>query len=290
MTTSPKIDVYESVTNRIIASLEAGTIPWQRPWRDSKNGSASEPFNAVSVRPYNGINLLILGTMPFPSLGWLTFHQALELGGSVRKGEKGTGIVFWKFSRVKDTDTGEEKTIPFARPYTVFNVDQCDGLDAAKLKTPAPPSPAETDINKIAANIGAIVKHGGNKAFFSPAHDFIGMPAIDAFKTIEGYQGTLAHELTHWTGHEKRLGREFGKRFGSDAYAFEELVAEIGSAFLCAKIGIPMEGLQHADYVANWLSVLKNNKKAVFLASSKARAASEFILGERAEDSEAIAA
>ena len=276
-------DIYQDVTDRIVKTLESGTVPWLRPWRDNKCGSALEPYNAATGRPYNGINLLILGTMPYADLGWLTFKQAKELGGSVRGGEHGTHVVFWKFEHQKDKETGEVKTVPFARMYTVFNVSQCDGLDANKLKRPAAPVAGSTDMNAVASRAGATVRHGGNKAFYTTKGDFIQIPSIEAFRTPELYQATLAHELTHWTGHKDRCAREFGKRFGDQAYAFEELVAEIGSAFLCARHGIALESLQHPAYVATWLEVLKNDKRAIFTASSKAKQATEFLTKEPAE-------
>lgn len=290
-----KRDIYEQVTTRIIAALESGTIPWLKPWKDSANGSIMgrgfEPYNAVSGRLYNGINSLILGCdVRFNARAWLTFKQAKELGGHVRKGEHGTLIVFWKFERKPDrNDPTKLVTVPFARGYTVFNVEQCEGLDTGKLKgpkLPPPPKAGEYDINAIAADRGAIVRHGGNRAFYAPSLDVIQMPSADAFKSSEHYRSTLAHELTHWTGHASRCNRDFSGRFGDSAYAFEELVAEIGSAFLCTRLGIAMEGLQHADYVANWLKVLKDDKRAIFTAASKARQACEFIMGtEEGEES-----
>ena len=283
-------DIYQEVTDRIVAALEQGTVPWLRPWRDNKTGSALEPYNAATGRPYNGVNLLVLGTMPYADLGWLTFNQAKELGGSVRKGDRGTGVVFWKFETREDPDTGEHKTVPFARLYTVFNVSQCDDIDPAKLKRPAAPVAGQTDMNTVASRVGAIVRHGGNKAFYTTAGDFVQVPSLDAFKTAEHYQATLAHELTHWTGHEKRCAREFGKRFGSEAYAFEELVAEIGSAFLCARNGVPLEDLQHANYLASWLKILKDDKRAIFTAASKAKQAAEFLMQDQAEAIEMAAA
>ena len=219
--------------------------------------------------------------------GWLTFKQAKELGGSVRKGEKGTQIVFWSFPKIKDAETGEEKVVPFAKGYTVFAVEQCDGLDAAKLKAPQPIVAGETNINLIAAAAGAQVRHGGSSAHYSPTGDYIQMPSVEAFESKDAYAGTLAHELVHWTGHQSRCDRQFGKRFGDDAYAFEELVAEIGSAFVCAQTGIPLEGLQHDRYVSSWLKVLKGDKRAIFTASSQAKKAAEFLL---AEEEEALAA
>lgn len=277
-------DIYEETTNRIVSALEAGTVPWNRPWRDGKASDGTLPFNAVSGRPYNGINVLILGTTPFGSLGWLTYKQAVSIGANVRKGEKGTLIVFWKFERRKDEKTGETKTVPFARGYTVFNVEQCDNVSPELLKIPAPPVPGEGGFLAIAEKHGANIKHGGNRAFFTPAGDFIQMPSAEDFLSPDHYQATLAHELTHWTGAEKRLNRQFGKRFGDQAYAFEELVAEIGSAFLCAGAGIALDSLQHPAYLANWLEVLKADKRAIFTAASKAKAASEYLTGDKAEE------
>lgn len=282
-------DIYQEVTDRIVAALETGTTPWLRPWRDGKSGSAIEPYNAVSGRPYNGINLLILGSMPYSSLGWLTFKQALELGGNVRKGERGTLVVFWKFDEYKKRgNDGSEtlKTSVMARGYTVFNVEQCENLNLSKIKAPTMPTIGETDMNALATRVGAIVRHGGDRAYYNAHQDFVQMPGLEAFKDTQNYQSTLAHELTHWTGHEKRCAREFGNRFGDRAYAFEELVAEIGSAFLCAKSGIELEGLQHPNYLANWLSVLKSDKRAIFTASSKAREAASFLMADRADEIE----
>lgn len=283
-------DVYQEVTDRIVASLEAGTVPWLRPWRDDKTGSALEPYNAFSGRPYNGINLLILGSMPYADLGWVTYKQSVELGGNVRKGEKGTGVIFWKFEKQRDKDSDEVRVVPFARMYTVFNVSQCENLDLAKLKRPAAPTIGATDMNALASRVGAIVRHGGNKAFYTTNGDFVQVPSVDSFKSVEHYQATLAHELTHWTGHEKRCNRQFGRRFGDQAYAFEELVAEIGSAFLCAHHGIALESLQHPAYVANWLEVLKGDKRAIFTASSKAKQAATFLMAETEEEEEQEAA
>lgn len=270
-------DIYQEVTDRIIATLENGTVPWLRPWRDDKSGSALEPYNAATGRPYNGINLLILGSMPYADLGWVTFKQAADLGGSVRKGEKGTAVVFWKFLATKDDGDGKAKIVPVVRMYTVFNITQCDGIDIAKLKRPAAPVVGNTDINALAQRVGAIVRHGGSRAFYTERGDFIQVPSATAFRSEDHYQATLAHELTHWTGHPSRCAREFGKRFGDSAYAFEELVAEIGSAFLCARTGISLDNLQHPSYIANWLQIPKNDKRAIFTASSKAKQAAEFI-------------
>lgn len=275
-------DIYQQVTDRIIASLETGAAPWLKPWADGKCGTMG-PYNAASGRPYNGINWLVLG-----SGGWLTFKQAKELGGSVRKGEKGTAIVFWSFPKIKQDD-GTEKVVPFAKGYTVFHVEQCEGIDAAKLKQPEPIAAGNTNINVLAAQAGAQVRHGGSKAYYSPTSDYIGMPSLSAFESADAYACTLAHELVHWTGHKSRCDRQFGKRFGDDAYAFEELVAEIGSAFVCAQTGIPLDGLQHPAYIASWLKVLKGDKRAIFTASSQAKKAAELVMAS-GEEEEALAA
>jgi antirestriction protein ArdC len=282
-------DIYQEVTDKIVTALETGTAPWLRPWK-SGVGTALVPHNAVTGRAYNGINWLVLACAAYTSTGWLTYKQAQDLGGNVRKGEKGTRIVFWSFPKMEDKETGKEKVVPFAKPYTVFNLDQCEGLDVAKLKTFTPAVAGDSPINDIAARHNVRLNHGGDKAFFSPMSDSIGMPSADAFTTPAHYASTLAHELVHWTGHEARLARTFGKRFGDDAYAFEELVAEIGSAFVCATTGIALDNLQHADYVGSWLKVLKADKRAIFTASSQAKKAAEFLTAQEEADEVAIAA
>lgn len=277
-------DIYQETTDRIVAAIESGTAPWLKPWNGKSGGMV--PFNAVSGRPYNGINLLILGTSEYSSLGWLTYRQAASLGGNVRKGEKGTTIVFWQFNHRKDKPTGEVKVIPLAKAYTVFNVEQCEGLDAGKIIIPAPAVAGASWANDIAARHAVTLEHGGDRAYFNPSRDFVRMPSAADFKSPEAYQSTLAHELTHWTGHKDRLAREFGKRFGDGAYAFEELVAEIGSAFLCAAHGVATDSLQHPEYVANWLEVLKGDKRAIFTAASKAKIAAEYLAGKAEESAE----
>lgn len=274
-------DIYQEITDRIICELEKGNCPWLKPWKDSKTGAATEPHNAVTGRPYNGVNWLILNCMPYQSMGWLTFKQAKDLGGHVRKGERGVQVVYWDFSR-KDETTG--KVIPFAKAYTVFNVEQCEALDATKILVPVPATEGTTDVNAIARRVGAIVKHQGSKAFYSPSSDVVVMPDANAFVSADHYASTLAHELTHWTGHKNRLARDFSGRFGSEAYAFEELVAEIGSAFTCARLGIALDGLHHAGYLASWLKVLKEDKRAIFTASSKAKQACSFLLDAEGQD------
>lgn len=278
-----KRDTYQEVTDKLVAALEAETIPWIRPWRDGKSDGAL-PYNAVSGRAYNGINVLLLNLAPYAGNGWLTYKQARALGGSVRKGEHGTGIVYWNFKKIEED--GKTKILPLVKGYTVFNVEQCEGLDMSKLAKPEPIVAGAFAINHIAEAIGAKVIHAGSRALYAPALDVINIPSVANFRSEADYQSTLAHELVHWTGHEERLNRDFTGRFGSDAYAFEELVAEIGSAFTCARLGIELNGLQHPAYLANWLKVLKSDKRAIFSAASKAKQAAEFIFAAPAEDDE----
>lgn len=275
-----KFDIYEEVTAQIVAALEQGVTPWIRPW---KNGAPQDtPHNAVSGREYNGINLFLLSLSPYQSQGWLTYKQATELGGNVRKGERGTTIVFWQF--VKKEEDGKVKTIPFAKAYRVFNVEQCENLDESKVKVAEPAVVGKTSANELAERVGAFVAHGGNKAFYSYTTDRIGIPSFEHFESEDGYNATLAHELVHWTGHRSRCNRQFGARFGDNAYAFEELVAEIGAAFTCAKLGIELKRLRHESYISAWLDVLKQDKRAIFTAASKAKEATEFLFSDREEE------
>jgi antirestriction protein ArdC len=282
------MDIYEQVTANIVKALEAGSAPWLKPW-SGKGGSGFEPYNGSSGRPYNGINLLILGCLPYADNAFLTYKQAKALGGNVRKGEKGCMVIFWQFNRLTDSN-GDAKTVPFAKAYTVFNVEQCEGIATDSLKRPAPIVAGSTAVNDLAASHGAQVFHGGDKACFIPSQDKILMPSAADFKSLGHYQSTLAHELVHWSGHDSRLKRDFSGRFGSEAYAFEELVAEIGSAFVCAQLGLALDGLQHSDYLASWLKVLKADKRAIFTAASKAKQAAGFLLGDKQAVAESQAA
>lgn len=272
-------DLYQSVTDRIVAALEAGTVPWVQPWRNDRSGGAL-PHNAVTRRAYHGINVALLwmqeAAAGYASPQWLTFKQAADLGGNVRKGEKGTQIVFWRFRDVKDSQTGEIRKIPMLRTYYVFNVAQCEDIElrAAKLR----PAIGPTEIDALVERTGANITHGGDAACYIPGRDAINMPNRAAFKTLHGYHSTLLHELTHWTGHASRCARDLSGRFGNQAYAAAELIAEMGSAFLCAALNVPHESLQHADYVANWLQVLRNDNRAIFTAAKAAQVAADYIL------------
>jgi antirestriction protein ArdC len=283
-------DIYESVTSRIVAALERGQPPWVKPWKANAPGILfGFDCNARSRKPYNGINTLLLwferAERGYTETRWCTFQQALELGGHVRKGQKGTGIVFWKIREVDDTRPGKDgkrKKMPLAKSYTVFNVEQCDGLDATITAPPEPPGPIAQRLQHaemFCKAAGATVHHGGSVACYVPSRDEIALPMRKAFKSEDDYIATYLHELVHWTAHPTRLDRNFkGERFGSEAYAFEELVAEIGAAFGSAHLQLPHEHLQHEAYLAHWLKILKGDNRAIFTASSKARQAHEYLV------------
>lgn len=291
-----KADVYTRVTDQIIASLERGVRPWQRPWSSgTADAQVVRPLRGNGV-PYRGINVLMLWGAAldngFTGSTWLSFKQALELGGCVRKGEKGSLVVYAGSITRTDSDgtngeeTGEdnERRIPFLKGYTVFNTDQINGLPDS-YRTPTLPLPASIERIELAerftAATGAVVRHGGNRAFYSPAGDFVQMPPLQAFRDAAAYYGTLTHKLTHWTGHKSRLDRTFGKRFADKAYAFEELVAELGAAFVSACLNLtPETRPDHADYIGHWLDVLKADKRAIFTAASHAQRAADFLTGE----------
>jgi antirestriction protein ArdC len=289
-------DVYAEVTDRIIAELEAGTVPWVKPWTAAAN---SMPHNAVSGRAYNGVNVLLCWATQmhkgYASNGWLIFKQAQELGGHVRKGEKGTAIVFWKFNkRTERGADGTEKvtTIPMARVYTVFNVEQCEGIELPKREVvELTEHERHEHAEQLMVASGVDIRHGGGRAFYSPGSDYVQLPELGKFAEAAGYYATAMHELTHSTGHKSRLDRDLSGRFGTESYAAEELVAELGAAFLCAELGIAGD-LRHAGYIESWLRVLKQDKRAIFTASSMATKAAAYLLGRvegEAEDLEQAA-
>jgi antirestriction protein ArdC len=283
-------DIYQRVTAQIVASLEQGVRPWLKPWNaEHAAGRITRPLRGNGV-PYQGINVLMLWGAAvecgYSAPIWMTFKQALEFGGCVRKGEKGSQVVYAStFSRTEtDGDSGEEavRDIPFLKGYTVFNVEQIDGLPAHFT---APAEACLDPVQRIAhaeqffGATGATVRHGGNQAYYSVASDAVQMPFFETFRDAESYYTTLAHELTHWTRHPSRLDRSFGrKRFGDEGYAMEELVAELGAAFLSADLGLTPEPREdHAAYIGNWLNVLKNDKRAIFTAASHAQRAADFL-------------
>jgi antirestriction protein ArdC len=285
-----KTDIYQRVTDRIVASLEAGVRPWTKPWSgEHAGGRITRPLRSNGV-PYQGINVLMLWGAAmekgYAAPIWLTFKQAQALGGNVRKGEQGSLVVYAStFSRTEaDEATGEEheRDIPFLKGYTVFNAEQIDGLPAQYQALAAPrldPVQRIAYADAFFAATGADIRHGGNQAYYRISADHIQMPPFEAFRDAESYYATLAHELTHWTRHPSRLDREFGrKRFGDEGYAMEELVAELGAAFTCADLDLtPEPRPDHAAYIGNWLTVLKNDKRAIFTAASHAQRAADFL-------------
>lgn len=277
-------DLYDSVTCQVIAALEAGTPPWVCPWKQDPQEMV--PRNAASGRPYRGVNVLLLSMRTtlagYGRNRWLTFNQARALGARVRAGERGTGVVFFKMheldSGCEATATNEpRRVVPLLRAFTVFNVDQVDGLPQELEDRPATPwSPCDAAEDLLAA-AQAEIRHGGTRAFYLPDQDYIQMPATTAFHTAEGYYATALHELVHWSGHPSRCSRPLGRRHGLDAYAFEELIAEMGAAFLTNHCGLP-GALRHASYIASWLQALRNDKRLIFSAASQAQKAADYLL------------
>lgn len=283
-------DVYHSVTERIIADLEQGVRPWERPWRSTGHGFVSLPLRATG-EPYRGINILMLWLHAldkgFVSPHWLTFKQAQALGARVRQGERASQVVYAGTLNRTETDdttgTEVERGIPFLKAYAVFNADQIDGLPDRFVHQPAEPTPAIARIAQAEAFVAATaadVRHGGPRAYYSPSGDHIQMPSFTSFIEAEGYYATLCHELTHWTGRKSRLDRDLSRtRWGDAAYAAEELVAELGAAFVCAQLQLtPQIREDHAAYIASWLKVLKADKRAIFTAAAHAQRAADFLL------------
>jgi len=273
-----KRDIYQDVTNQIVQAIENGPEAWARCWK------ATMPQNGITGRVYNGINVLLLWLAAdrggFGSSDWMTYRQAAAAGGQVKKGERGTTVVFYKKRTITEKDeSGEDvkKDVPMLKAFTVFNREQVEGLPEVEAVEVARVEDAEG----IMAGSGAVFV-GGEPAYV-PSKDVIRMPAVYDFQTVEHYYATAFHELTHWTGSKKRLNRDLSGRFGCEAYAAEELIAEIGSAFLCAKVGIQGE-LRHAGYVQNWLKVLKADKRAVFTAASHASKAAEYLADLASEE------
>lgn len=289
--------LYAEVTTRVIAELEAGQLPWVQPWDSAACGCAM-PANAATGRPYSGINVLILWSAGISgghaAQRWLTFRQALALGGHVRKGERGTSVCYadrftpkGEEERARDEDR-EALSVAFLKRFTVFNVGQCEGLPEELTRAPELPAERETipHAEALIAATGADFRIGGGEAFYSPSHDFVQVPPKQAFADQINFYRTALHELGHWTGHESRLARDFSGRFGSAAYAREELVAELASAFACASLGI-RPTVRHADYVGSWLEVLRADERAIFRAASLASKAADYLLAFAATEQEA---
>jgi antirestriction protein ArdC len=292
-----KCDLYMEVSARIVAELEAGAAPpWIKPW--SATPGANTPCNAATNRPYSGCNVVLLWLSQaagYRTPRFLTFKQALELGGHVRKGERGTRVYFVKQLEIRDgaDDEPSIQLVPMMREYTVFNVDQCDGLPdtvtAGKPMRVRNPDARDDLADQFLRATGADIREGHGEAYYVPSRDFVSMPAFGAFKSADHFYGTAFHELTHWTGHKSRLDRDFKNRFGSRSYAGEELVAELGAAFLCAEFGFDGD-LRHAGYIAHWIDLLRADKRAFFTACSQASKAADYLRGlALAEPSEVAA-
>ena len=283
-----RTDLYTRVTNSIIADLERGIRPWLTPWNaEHAAGRITRPLR-VGGQPYKGINVMMLWasamTQNFAAPIWMTFKQATELKANVRKGSKGTLVVYAdRLTRTEVNKDGQEneRDIYFMKGYTVFNVEQIEGLPPHFYAVAAPqldPVQRIDAADQFFANTGADIRHGGNQAYYAPTPDYVQMPPFVSFKDAESYYSTLAHEMTHWTRHPARLDRDFGrKKLGDEGYAREELVAEIGAAFLCCDLGITPEPRDdHAAYLDHWLKVLKEDKRAIFKAAAHAQRAVDF--------------
>lgn len=284
--TTAKQEIYSRVTEQIIADLEAGVVPWEKPW----SGGFSLPRNASTQNFYSGINVLILWMRQkkanFTSSQWLTFNQAKALGGSVKKGEKATRIIFYSPLKVEEkNDAGEveEKKISMLKVHSVFNLTQIEGLESLHEIERGTAQKSEPEIyeeaEKVLQKSGAKLSFdGGPMAFYDIGKDSIHLPEKSSFKDQVGYYATMLHELTHWTGAEARLNRNLQSNKSKPQYAIEELVAELGSSFLCAHVGLKYTA-QHASYINEWLKVLREDKAAIFKAAAQARAATEFLVG-----------
>ena len=291
-----KRDLYAEVSTRIIAELERGAAPWVKPW--SATAGANTPCNAVTSRPYSGCNVILLWlarNRGWPTPRFLTFKQAIDAGGNVRKGEHGTKVIFVKQLQIKERDSDEADTrlIPMLREYTVFNVAQCENLpDSIKAGRPMRvrnPDTRDTLADEFLRSTGADVREGHGEAYYVPSHDFISMPAFEAFKGADHFYNVAFHELTHWSGHKSRLDRDLKTRFGSRDYAAEELVAELGAAFLCAEFGFDGD-VRNAGYIATWIELLKADKRAFFTACNRASKAADYLRGLALASPETVAA
>lgn len=284
--------VYEIITEKIVSMLKDGVVPWRKPWQDS----GLSPRNAVSKRPYRGINRFLLAATPHASPYWLTYRQADGLGGNVRKGEKSTVVVFWKRNQYvkENTETGEDETRNgiVLRYYRVFNIEQCDLPQAWLDKLPKPEIREHEPVSEAQAIVDAMPQRPemttGQAALYRPSTDTVTLPALGTFDKPESFYATAFHELGHSTGHKSRIGRKGVMErnvFGSGDYSREELVAEMTAAFLCAESGVSPAVIENqASYIHSWLKVLKDDGKAVVIAAAQAQKAADFILNRKPED------
>ncbi|TIT18455.1 MAG: DUF1738 domain-containing protein [Mesorhizobium sp.] len=278
-------DTYQRITDTIVEQLEAGTKPWIRPWRGNARRSSIIPRRATG-ETYRGINVIMLWvadqTFGYEENTWMTYRQAQDFGGQVRKGEKGTLVVKYGTFTPKDHDDDEDRAIPYLKGYTVFNVEQIENLPvhffSPAEELPTNPVPHIETVEAFIKNTGAKVSYGGTKACYRPSTDDILMPDRERFDTEVHLYSTLLHELGHFSGAKHRLARDLTGRFGSESYAVEELVAELAASFLCADLGVAHDPRDNtAAYLANWLAVLKNDKRAIVTAAAKAQAAVDYL-------------
>lgn len=277
-------DLYTSVTTEIIRMLEAGTPPWVQPWKDDRRkGVGMIPSNLITGRLYSGGNILLLWLTSqargYPSMQYCTYNQVNGIGATVKKGEKASFIIFTKHVLRSDNESDEKRGGTIVKSYPVFNLAQLEKVPEKYLVPQEEPGEFANHEQALAfvKGSGAKFVHGGSRACYVPTADEIHMPSFSAFQNDEAaYWGVCHHELTHWTGHSDRLGRTFGKRFGDAAYSVEELVAELGSAFICARLGFE-PSFRSASYIDSWLKVLKGDNRAVFTAASYAGQASDYL-------------
>jgi len=295
-------DHYQAVTDRIIAALDAGTAPWRRPWvSGARTTVPGMPCNAVSSRAYRGVNAMLLSMTQRAHASddprWITYRQASERGWQVKAGETGTPVVFFKRLEARDApddsgqgnDEGTVRRIPMLRGFTVFHASQVQGIpdyQAPTLEDTPWRKPEAPEL--IVAASGVPVRTGGDRAYYAPAYDFIGMPPAAAFRTPEGYAATLLHELSHASGHKSRLDRDLSGRFGNHAYAIEELIADLTSVFVGAALALPCEIENHASYLQSWLDVLREDRRAIFRAAAAAQKAADWMLALHPDYADAL--
>ena len=281
-----KKDRYQMVTDAVLKLMQEHGADWSKPWQ-AQAGNCHH--NVTTGKAYKGTNIFMTAISAFAngftSNEWATYKQWQAKGATVRKGQKGTDIVFFDKIVIEDSQTGDRSMVPILKGFCIFNADQVDGYDAKPIANQTRPSFSNTGAESLIAATGAIIKHGGDKAFYAPQPDYIQMPDKADFQGTadstaeQSYYSTMCHELTHWTGHKSRLDRKLIGRFGSNAYAFEELIAETGAAFLCAMLGLEKQPTpDHAKYLNNWLEVLKQDKRAMMKAFGQAQKACDYIL------------
>ncbi len=276
------MDVYSIITNRLVALLEKGTVPWHQPW----GGEERVPKNLVSGKQYRGVNLLVLASAGYESPFWLTYRQAKEAGGGVRQGERGYPCIYWNWVKRENSETKSSKAFSVLRYYTIFNVLQCAGVEYPRVRGSPEPLEVTAACEKIVEGMPnrPNILYGGNRAAYNPHSDIINIPEKDTFDNSESYYSVLFHEVCHSTGHSSRLARPGITEpiiFGSPRYSKEELIAEMGAAFLCGHAGIDNKVVDNsAAYISSWLRKLQDDKRLVVHAAGQAQKAADYILNK----------